>query len=71
MAPNLIPGEKLTKFSIRVDPALGEVLEPASRVNYGKAYAVEHNVKVLEIGLVVHNHRYLIEQYYNSAMLGN
>jgi hypothetical protein len=70
-APRLMPGEQLTKFSIQVDPTADEVLEPASRVNYGKAYAVEHNVKVLDIGLVVPNHRYLIERYYESAMLGN
>lgn len=68
--PNLIPGENLTKYSIRVEPTANETLEPQSRVNYGKAYAVEHNVKVLDIGMVLEGHRYLIEQYFESAMLG-
>jgi hypothetical protein len=69
-APNLFPGEYLTKYSIRVEPTGTEFLEAASRVNYGKAYAVEHNVKVLDIGMVVEGHRYLIEGYFNSAMIG-
>lgn len=69
-APSLIPGENLTKYSIRVQPTANEVLEPASRINYGKAYAVEHNVKVLDIGMVVEGHRYLIESYFESAMRG-
>jgi hypothetical protein len=69
-APSLLPGEQLTKFSIRVQPANGEYLEPASRVNYGKAYAVEHNVKVLDVGMVLEDHRYLIKEYFDSAMRG-
>jgi hypothetical protein len=36
-----------------------EVLDPVSRVIYGKAYAVEHNAKVLDIGMVTENQRYL------------
>jgi hypothetical protein len=66
--PDLIPGESLTKYSIRVEPTGQEVLEPASRVNYGKAYAVEHNVKVMDIGMIVEGHRYLIGSYYDAAM---
>ncbi|KAH7081325.1 hypothetical protein BKA63DRAFT_503599 [Paraphoma chrysanthemicola] len=67
-APNLIAGENITKYSIRVQPTSNESLDPASRVNYAKAYAVEHNVKVLDIGMVVEGHRYLIESYFNLAM---
>lgn len=69
-APTLIPGEHLTKYSIRVEPTGSEVLEPQSRVNYGKAYAVEHNVKVLDVGMVVEGHRYLIAAYFDNAMRG-
>jgi len=69
-SPNPLQGEHLTKFSIRVEPIHGEVLEPESRVNYGKAYAVEHNVKLLEIGMVTTNHQYMIEEYYDAAMRG-
>ncbi|KAF2030978.1 hypothetical protein EK21DRAFT_64265 [Setomelanomma holmii] len=70
VAPNLLPGENITKYSIRVIPTAKEELEPPSRVNYGKAYAVEHNVKVLDIGMVVEGHRYLLEAYYEMAMRG-
>jgi hypothetical protein len=69
-APNLLPGEHITKYSIQVKPTLKEILEPESRINYGKAYAVEHNVKVLDIGMVVENHRYLIAQFFDLAMTG-
>ncbi|KAH8727752.1 hypothetical protein GQ44DRAFT_724818 [Phaeosphaeriaceae sp. PMI808] len=69
-APNQLQGENLTKYSIRVQPTANETLEVASRINYGKAYAVEHNVKVLDIGMVVNEHRYLIESYFDSAMRG-
>jgi len=68
--PNLLPGEHLTKDSLRVELTSGEELDPASRVNYGKAYAVEHNVKVLDIGMVVEGHRYLITNYFEAAMRG-
>jgi hypothetical protein len=70
-APNLLPGENLTKYSIQVQTTEGELLEPESRVNYGKAYAVEHTVKVLDIGMVLEGHRYLIQQYFDSAMRGD
>jgi hypothetical protein len=69
-APTLIQGENLTKYSIQVIPSKGEVLEPESRVNYGKPYAVEHNVKVLDVGMVHEQHRYLIAAYFESAMRG-
>lgn len=69
-APMLLPGEYLNKYSIQVIPAAGEYLEPASRVNYGKAYAVEHNVKVMDIGMVMEGHKYLIQSYFDSAMRG-
>jgi hypothetical protein len=65
-----LPGEHLTKYSIQVLPTGAEHLEPESRVNYGKAYAVEHNVEVLDIGMVHEQHRYLIAAYFESAILG-
>jgi hypothetical protein len=69
-APYLLPGEALTKYSIQVQSTEGEQLEPASRVNYGKAYVVEHNVKVLDVGMVIPSHQYLIAQYFDAAMRG-
>lgn len=69
-APYPLPGENLTKYSIRVEPTASEALEPASRINYGKPYVVEHNVKVFDVGMVVPDHRYLIGIYFESALRG-
>lgn len=69
-APDQLVGENLTKYAIRVEPAGSDTLEPASRVNYGKPYVVEHNVKVFDIGMVIETHRYLIESYFESALRG-
>ena len=69
-ASDQLPGECLTKYSIRVERSGAEVLLPASRVDYGKAYAVEHNVKVLDVGMVIENHRYLLAAYFDAAMRG-
>ncbi|KAH7409824.1 hypothetical protein DE146DRAFT_643101 [Phaeosphaeria sp. MPI-PUGE-AT-0046c] len=68
--PNQLPGEALVKYSIRVQPTNDENLHPASRVNYGRPYAVEHNVKVLDVGMVVEQHRYLLSAYFYAAMWG-
>lgn len=68
--PDQLVGEALTKYSIRVHASKDEMLHPASRVNYGKAYAVEHDVKVREIGMVEAQHRYLLSTYFDAAMRG-
>jgi hypothetical protein len=69
--PNQLADEQLTKYSIRVEPTADQTLDPVSRVNYGKAYAVEHNVKVLDIGMVTKDHRYLLASYFDAAMRGD
>jgi hypothetical protein len=69
-APEQLPGEMLTKYPLRVLATASETLEATSRVNYGKAYAVEHNVKVCDIGMVVEEHRYLLSSYFDAAMTG-
>jgi hypothetical protein len=54
--PVMYDGEALTKAPIAVRPAASEpnlVLKPASRLHYGKAYPVEMNVKVKDLGDVV------------------
>jgi len=68
--PPPIPGENLTKQAIRVESKYGERLEAASRVNFGKPYAVEHNVKVLEIGQVAQEHIHLLVTYFQQASFG-
>lgn len=70
VAPMQLPGEMLTKYSIRVEPTASETLEPASRINYGKPYVVEHNVKVFDVGMVIPDHRYLIGSYFENALRG-
>ncbi|KAF1998970.1 hypothetical protein P154DRAFT_237447 [Amniculicola lignicola CBS 123094] len=67
-APELLENEGITKQPIRVKAAYGEELEAESRINYGKPYAVEHNVKVKEVGDVVDDHKYLLEYYFKNAI---
>lgn len=66
--PDQLPGETLTKYSIQVQANGNETLEPASRVNYSKTYAVDHKVKVLDIGTVVVHHRFLLRAYVDLVM---
>ncbi|KAF2727514.1 hypothetical protein EJ04DRAFT_451204 [Polyplosphaeria fusca] len=66
--PELLENEGISKSPIRVDSAAGELLEPESRINYGKPYAVEHNVKVLEIGQVAPEHIHLLQIYFEDTM---
>ncbi|KAF2803220.1 uncharacterized protein BDZ99DRAFT_399963 [Mytilinidion resinicola] len=66
--PELLPGERITKQPLRVEPTGSETLESASRVNFGKVYTVEHNVKVLDIGVVCPQHIYLLVNYFTDAL---
>jgi len=66
--PELLPGEQITKQPLRVTPTGAETLESASRVNFGKVYTVEHNVKVLDIGVVAQEHVYLLINYFKDAL---
>lgn len=52
--PSLVPGEAtLEKKSIAVVPAgSGVRLAPASRINFGIQYPIQHNVKVKDLGTV-------------------
>ena len=43
------------------------MLDICSRVNFGKTYTVEHNVKVLGIGTVAPEHNHLLEIYWRVA----
>lgn len=66
--PALLAEEAITKEPIRVEPKNGETLDPESRINFGKPYAVEHNVKIMEIGMVGEEHMHLLETYFQAAM---
>lgn len=67
-APPLLPGEGITKQPIRVEPHNGQMLEPESRINFGKPYAVEHNVLVVEVGMVASEHLNLLLAYFEDTM---
>ncbi|OCK98515.1 uncharacterized protein K441DRAFT_456136, partial [Cenococcum geophilum 1.58] len=50
--PALLEGEGITKQALRVVTDGSEVLNVCSRINFRKTYTVEHNVKVLSIGMI-------------------
>lgn len=45
---------RMTKEPLEVEPAKpDQKLDPMSRLNFGKVYTVEHNVKVLPVGRIM------------------
>lgn len=67
--PHLFEGEEaMNKHPIRVDAVYKEGLDVASRINFGKPYAVEHNVKLAEIGMICNEHQHLLVAYFKEAM---
>jgi hypothetical protein len=69
--PTLLPNETIDKSPIHIEVSDDYGLHPLSRINYGKVYAVEHNVKVREIGMVDEAHLDLLSGYFESAMVGS
>lgn len=62
--PPALPGESFKNYSIPVDVVDNQPLHPASRINYSKAYTVEHNVLIKRLGKVQKGHiPYLIEHW--------
>jgi hypothetical protein len=53
--PSYLPGESgMSKAPIQVHPATAsEALDPATRIRFGRAYPIEWNVKVKDVGMVV------------------
>ncbi|KAF9736562.1 hypothetical protein PMIN04_011442 [Paraphaeosphaeria minitans] len=65
--PSVFQGEMLVKQAIRVTPAPSDPhvrMHAASRLHYAKAYLIEMNVKVKDIGDVDPAHLSLLLQYY-------
>lgn len=50
--PTRDEGGGMFPLAVKIDPDPGEKLTPQSRINYGKIYTVEHNVKVKSVGYV-------------------
>ena len=65
--PPLLEGEGITKQALRVVADGNEVLDACSRINFGKTYTVEHNVKVLSIGVIAPEHNHLLENYWRMT----
>jgi hypothetical protein len=67
--PPLLAGEEgICKQALRVETSKGESLDMASRINFGKPYAVEHNVKLAEIGMISQDAVHLLADYFMDAM---
>jgi hypothetical protein len=71
--PQLQPGEpELKKRPLKViceDPTLKK-LHPASRINFGKVYTVEYNIKVRTFGRIATESLPLLQQYFLETNLG-
>jgi len=65
--PQLSRTENLNIRPIHVLPKEAEGLAPESRIDYGKSYAVEHNVKVADIGTVDEAHLDRLQRYSKAA----
>ena len=67
--PALFDEETITKQPLRIDSTKGNRLEPESRINFGKVYAVEYNVKIMEIEMLVAEHMHLLRWRRNGICL--
>ena len=62
----------MTKSPIAVDPSTPrEKLDQMSRLNFGKIYTVEHNVKVKSVGTVTKESMPNFEAYIVNVLTGN
>jgi hypothetical protein len=65
--PDPLPGEKLSKRAIKVEPRhAGEALVATSRLDLAKIYTVEHNIPVAAIGEVDKNDLPRLEKYFQD-----
>ena len=68
--PPLLPEERyLNKDPIRINPVnQTEKLDALSRINLGKVYPVEHNVKVCNVGMVDSADIRKLTRYYKTGL---
>jgi hypothetical protein len=59
----------MTKKPIRVNPVTAQRLDPLSRINFAKVYTVEHNVRVMPVGQVAEESKYLLVAYWIHEMM--
>lgn len=56
-------------FPIKVeDPK--EIIHPKSRLNFGRVYTVEHNIKVLKVGRIPDEHLARLDRYFVERIAG-
>jgi hypothetical protein len=69
--PEVGPNEDMTKepFPIKVEEA-GESIDPTSRIDFGRVYTVEHNIKVLKVGRIPNDFLPRLEQYFVDSIVG-
>jgi hypothetical protein len=70
--PEKLPGEDLTKQPIKIilsSTCTGEdELKPTSRINFSKAFTIEHNIKVKKIGEVASDDFAWVKRYWKECM---
>ena len=69
-APEVLKGEhRITKDAIRVIPVNQEQeLHPCSRINFAMTFPVQHNVKVLEVGIIAPGDMRKFMGYYQNEL---
>ena len=69
--PEVGPNENMTKepFPIKVEEA-GESIDPTSRIDFGRVYTVEHNLKVLKVGRIPNDFLPRLEEYFVNSIVG-
>lgn len=72
--PNLLPGEHgINKSPIEIVPSSDEtqILDPASRIRFGRGQVIQHNVKAKEIGQVADDHISRLLSYWREEICGD
>lgn len=69
--PPSLPRENLKKdpFPIIVE-AVGEVIDPMSRINFGRVHTIEHNFKVMKVGRIPTEHIPRLQRYFVECFIG-
>ncbi|KAG4429996.1 hypothetical protein IFR05_014521 [Cadophora sp. M221] len=69
--PKPLPYENITTggFAVVLEEP-GETIAPMSRIDFGKIYTVEHNLKILRVGRVHPGHLPRLEEVFIEALIG-
>jgi hypothetical protein len=65
------PDENLTKkpFPIKVEGS-GESISPKSRLNFGRIYTLEHNIRVKKVGRIPDEYHQQLDDYFSQTSAG-